>query len=392
MTLAGALACVALLALPGAAPAHTRSASYSSWKLHDGGASVRVRVALADLTRLGGWQTEPELGRYVGQHVQLQAGGRPCEQATPPSSRRAPIGFAVWAWHVRCPVGELSLESTLLLDVAPGHVHFARVESTDGSSAERVLSAADTRWELGSGMRHASPVGSSLGDYLRVGIRHILSGWDHLAFLIALLLLAGSLGEVATLVTGFTLAHSVTLGLAALRLLSPDAVAVEALIGFSIALVGAENAWLLAGRDRAVPAVTAVGLGALAALAALDVGALPPLVLLGLALFASCHFGLLRRAARPARLRAVVAFAFGLVHGFGFGGFLTDVGLPPGRIVPALLGFNLGVELGQLAVVAMIWPLLRLVDHSPRAGRLTAELGSAAVCGLGLFWFLSRGL
>jgi len=194
------------------------------------------------------------------------------------------------------------------------------------------------------------------------------------------------------IVTGFTVAHSTTLALAALGVLRPDAAAVEALIGFSVALVCAENAWLLAGRPRLVPLAVTLGLVVLAALATLGVGALAPGVLLGLALFSACHFGLLDRVARPARLRAGVAFAFGLVHGFGFAAVLGELELPRERLVAALFGFNVGVELGQLAVVLAIWPLLLALSRlgGGRFATPLAELGSAAVCALGVFWFVSR--
>ena len=121
-------------------------------------------------------------------------------------------------------------------------------------------------------------------------------------------------------------------------------------------------------------------------------GALSPLALLGLALFSLCHFGLLSRSPRPARLRAAIAFAFGLVHGFGFAGVLAELELPTGRLVPALFGFNVGVELGQLGVVLLVWPLLRALARvrGEPAARLTAELASAGICGLGLYWFLTR--
>jgi hypothetical protein len=109
-------------------------------------------------------------------------------------------------------------------------------------------------------------------------------------------------------------------------------------------------------------------------------------------LFTGCHFGLLARAERPARLRAAVAFVFGLVHGFGFAGVLAEMDLPNARLAPALFGFNLGVELGQLAAVALAWPVLVAIARaSPlRVGPRVAEVGSAAICGLGLFWFVTR--
>jgi hypothetical protein len=111
-----------------------------------------------------------------------------------------------------------------------------------------------------------------------------------------------------------------------------------------------------------------------------------------MALFCACHFQLLRRVSRPARLRVAIAFVFGLVHGFGFASVLADMELPVDRLVPALFGFNLGVEIGQLTVVALVWPLLRWLERRAR-GRVYRDvtgIGSAAVCGLGLFWFAIR--
>jgi hypothetical protein len=121
-------------------------------------------------------------------------------------------------------------------------------------------------------------------------------------------------------------------------------------------------------------------------------GAVPRLGLLGVSLFTLCHFGLLRTSPRPARLRAAVAFAFGLVHGFGFAGVLAELELPTARLASALFGFNLGVELGQLGVVALVWPLLRQLERraGARPARRLAEVASAAICGLGLYWFVVR--
>jgi hypothetical protein len=80
------------------------------------------------------------------------------------------------------------------------------------------------------------------------------------------------------------------------------------------------------------------------------------------------------------------------VHGFGFAGVLAEMALPRGRLVPALVGFNVGVELGQLAVVALGWALLAAIARFvPDGRRSVAEIGSAAVCGLGIYWFVSRG-
>jgi hypothetical protein len=86
-----------------------------------------------------------------------------------------------------------------------------------------------------------------------------------------------------------------------------------------------------------------------------------------------------------------IAFIFGLIHGFGFAGVLEEAGLPPDRVAAALFGFNVGVEIGQLAVVAAVWPILHVVTRGrERAYRMVVECGSAAIVGLGVFWFVSR--
>jgi hypothetical protein len=393
------VAAIAALCLAGIASGHARSVSYSTWRFDAGGAQVRARISRLELTRLAldpaaSRRESDRAGRLLSGRLQLSSGGRACVPSQAPAALPATQGWVVYGWRIECPApGERMLTSSLLLDVAPSHLHFARV--VDGARVvERVLSEAEPTWtipeaEADADGASAEVAGSSFASYLALGVEHILSGWDHLAFVIALLLLASTLGEVAALVTGFTVAHSVTLGLAVLGVVHPEGRVVESLIGFSIALVATENAWILGGRGRLIPATV---VGSLALLALLGSGVVPRIAFTGLALFALCHFALLATSRRPARLRAAVAFAFGLIHGFGFAGVLAEMSLPASRLAPALFGFNVGVELGQLAVVAVVWPLFRMLGRlfEGRAERLVAELGSAAICGLGLFWFVTR--
>ena len=385
------------------ARAHGRSLSYSSWRITSDGAAVTVRIPRLELTRLAVDPilepgTRAHVTQLLAESVRLTSHGVACPASVDPTPVNGPEGWVIYEWAVKCPdPGAPVITSTLLLDVAPTHLHFARVELPDGTVREAVLSEAQTTFalgELGGGAKGASAsAGTTLGGYIALGIEHIATGYDHIAFVLALLLLAATFGEVAALVTGFTVAHSLTLALAVLGVVRPDSSAVEALIGFSIALVAAENSWLLGDRPRLVPVAVVAGLLALAGASLGGVGAVAAPTLVGLALFSGCHFGLLARVERPARLRAAVAFAFGLVHGFGFAGVLAEMDLPASRLVAALFGFNVGVELGQLAVVAAVWPLLRWLARAGGHGRWyarTAEIGSAAICGLGLFWFVTR--
>ncbi len=390
-----ALLALALLASPAAA--HDQTISYSTWELRGRRARVAVRLTRLDLSRFA-WATGEDgvrdraLRRYLTQRLVLRAGAAACPASEPRPLSASPERVA-YEWEITCPdAGALEIHSDLLLDVAPSHLHFARVHLDGAAPLERVLSESERSWPLRRPSDDAALPGASLPRYVALGIEHILTGYDHLAFLLALLLLGGSWSEVAQVVTGFTVAHSLTLGLSALGYFRPDPAPVEALIGLSIALVAAENLWLGAGRPRALRWGIGASLALIAAAAAKGHGRVPALALCGSALFAACYLALLDRAQRPVRLRSAIAFVFGLVHGFGFAGVLMEAELPRERLVPALFGFNLGVELGQLAAVAVLWPLLRWAarHRGTRAEAALVEFGSAAVLAIGVFWFVSR--
>jgi len=414
----GVIALLVFAALLPAASAigHGRSLSYSTWRLTDEGARVSVRIPLLELSRLGIPLPLPRagsnpsapgteaVGRYLASHLHLSSAAGSCTPKRAPTSHPSDEGWVLYRWTYVCDAsGDREIQTRILLEVAPSHLHFARVvqPGVEGASErilERVLSRAKPRWSIDgtrpvAGANDAGrAVGSSLGAYLALGVEHILTGWDHLAFVLALVLLAGRLGDVARLITGFTIAHSLTLALAVLGWVNPRGAPVEAVIGFSVALIAAENAWLLAGRHRAIPALSFLGLITVAGLAWAGIGQLTILTGLGLAIFSASHFALLARGRDPGLHRVALAFAFGLVHGFGFAGILAEMALPTNRLVTALFGFNLGVELGQLGVVALIWPILVLLRR-PAAGAwhlAAAQVLSAAICGVGIYWFVSR--
>lgn len=376
-----------VLCWAGVALAHNRGSSYSEWTLDGARAEVRARVPQLELTRL---QLHPSLPGYAeaaGAHLagalQLWSRSGRCAPG-PVATQVVGDGWVYARWTVQCAEADaLVLRSALLHDVAPSHLHLARVNEPGAAGRELLL----TYGAPAAALRGGADAGASFAGYVALGLQHILSGWDHLAFVLALILLARRVAEVALLVTGFTVAHSVTLAAAVLGWTGVQAGAVEALIGFSIALVAAENLWLRARRERWLPRLLA---GLLAGLAILGATHLPGVLLAGLALFTACYFALARDAAQPLRLRIAVAFAFGLVHGFGFAGALAPLQLPPDRLAAGLLGFNSGVELGQLLVVAVAWPVLKALERRPALRRWTGDGVSAGLCALGTFWFVMR--
>ncbi|HFE44818.1 MAG TPA: HupE/UreJ family protein [Nannocystis exedens] len=183
-----------------------------------------------------------------------------------------------------------------------------------------------------------SPVDREYMAYLLLGIEHILSGFDHLVFLLGLVIGGGGVRGWALMITAFTLGHSLSLALASLEIVTPRATLIEALIAASIIYIGIEN--------------------------------------------------LLTTGQRARRRRWRLTLAFGFVHGFGFAGALLEIGLPPGHEVLVLALFNLGVELGQLLALAALAGSLALIPQL-REPRWRRRINAMIVIA-GLFWLLTR--
>jgi hypothetical protein len=385
---------------------HGRSVSTSTWEVRresPAGARISVRVPWADLQRVlvpagaaaGAESLESFADLFLTRHFTLRAGDEPCSVAGPvvvvPTVDPTHLGRS---WSVVCShAGPLRVRVDAFFDAIPAHLHLARLRIGDSPPREQIFVLAKRETALEPDVAADGAAESTLLDFVRLGIEHIATGYDHVAFLLALLLAGRRFRELVGVVTGFTAAHSVTLALGVLGLVRPASGAIEALIGLSIVVVAAENfaETVGAGTRR----VLVLGLALLFAVAAvgvsLQVVAVPVAALAGLGLFSLCHLELGRRLERPARLRWLIAFVFGLVHGFGFAGVLAEAGLPAARVGPALLGFNVGVELGQVAIVALAWPLLQRI-HAKCVGSRTwvIQLGSTPVLAAGLYWFISR--
>jgi hydrogenase/urease accessory protein HupE len=202
---------------------------------------------------------------------------------------------------------------------------------------QAILERDHAEFEYFAGTRHGALAVARR--FVPAGLRHILIGPDHLLFLVGLLLLGGSIRQLAFVVTAFTLAHSLTLSLAALAVFNPPARIVEPAIALSIVYVGADNLLVRGARD----------------------------------------------------VRAWIAFGFGLVHGFGFASVLRQMELPRAALGWSLFSFNLGVEIGQLLVVlAVASALAALRARSELLGRRLAVAGSIMVIAAGSFWFVER--
>jgi hydrogenase/urease accessory protein HupE len=275
--------------------------------------------------------------RIIAHRLALMADGRPIDlrwSAPEVVTERQSVRLRFGVDLERAP-GMLALSASLFPYDA-NHQTFVNIYEGDGLT-QAILDANRAHFEYFSGTRQG--VAAVIQRFVPAGIHHILIGPDHLLFLVGLLLLGGTLRQLALVVTAFTVAHSITLSLAALNLVSPPASLIEPAIALSIVYVGADNLLVRDGRD----------------------------------------------------MRAWIAFAFGFIHGFGFANVLREMDLPSRALGWSLFSFNFGVELGQLLVVLLVaTAFAALRARSEAAGRWLLVTGSVVVVAAGTFWFVQR--
>jgi hydrogenase/urease accessory protein HupE len=253
----------------------------------------------------------------------------------------------------RMPAGRVEVRSLVLQRLPPGHRDYVSVSSGTGALLlEKLMGANDApvSFEIGppkSGLAgQGSPTEApppTFWGFLRLGIAHIWTGYDHLLFLFGLLLVCRSFRSIVGIISCFTVAHSITLALATLNIVSLPSSLVEPMIAASIVYVGVEN--------------------------------------------------LLRKGAEP-KGRWALTFGFGLVHGFGFASVLRELGVGSNghSLAMPLFTFNLGVEVGQITIAAIVLPIVWQLRKNPAFVRRGVPVLSGIVALAGLYWFLERTL
>lgn len=273
------------------------------------------------------------------ERLEIAVGGQPLTEGTWSAAEVLPDRQSL-RWHARYVTtsapGSVTVTASLF-PYDPAHQTFVNFYEGSALTSQAILDRNHPSLEYFVGDRQG--VFAVIRKFVPAGIHHILVGPDHLLFLVGLLLLGGSIRRLLLVVSSFTAAHSITLSLAALNVVTPPARLIEPAIALSIVYVGVDN--LMVGRGRDV--------------------------------------------------RAWIAFAFGFIHGFGFANVLREMNLPSRALGWSLFSFNLGVEIGQLlVVVAVASALMALCTRNEAAGRRLAFAGSLAVIVVGAFWFVQR--
>jgi hypothetical protein len=338
------VAIMVCFASPGSARAHDVPRSESRIEVHEREVRVEFRLDLLELgyvdTKGTGFISTDELDNSIGliyadfkQHFVVGAPDPPIQITL--ERYRVVEDHVVdmeLVYEFSHDVTELTLTSTLSQITRPVHQHLTNV-NMNGTLEEAVLNASNPTATFTSGEPNAL---RAFGSFLRLGIMHIFTGYDHLAFLVGLLIVTTNLKSLIKIITAFTVAHSITLALATLDIVELPTRLTESVIALSIAYVAVEN-------------------------------------LLGMRVIA----------------RYRIAFLFGLVHGFGFSSVLREMGLSRGHLALSLFSFNLGVEIGQVAFVLALFPLIVYVTASSSQRRFQMSVSLIVLC-LATYWFVQR--
>ena len=379
------------------AHSHNRSQSFSDWEITDNIATAVFTAKSREITRLQS-QSNQSLDTLLVGHlisaISVSQDSLPCSTTEVVRPIPSSLGYVRVRLVFDCgtSLGDISISINSFFNVASSHVHYANMSLNGEPSYQYLFTNKQRQHEITNQRATNSHWFDSITQFVLIGIEHIFGGIDHIAFLLALLLLLRSLKVLVWMITGFTLGHSITLALAALGWVIPDLDIVEAAIGFTIALVAVQNIAVLTGNHRQITYFSMAGLLLIVLINLIWNIGLSALSGLGLAFFTLAYLWNSTDEHLSANLRLVTSVIFGLIHGFGFASALTETGLASTQLLPALLGFNLGIELGQIVIIALVWALLQQIRQSRflTDTRLVIDLVSAALCGLGLYWFIGR--
>jgi hypothetical protein len=374
--------------------AHNRSESYSKFNFtsNEQGMAIQVTGSIKqdifnNLNPTSHFQSYESLVTYLDKAINP---GSSCKlNESVEINENISLGVLKFVWSFQCLQIPESISMSLFQDLGVTHTHIARGVIDGQSVPEFMFASTQDSWVIGlPGESNVNQ--SSYFGYFKSGVQHILSGWDHLTFLLGLLLLfTGRFLIIA--ITGFTIGHSLTLGLGAMNVLRVHSEIIETLIGFSILLLALE--YFLKHAFEINKLIKNLALSFCAFLPLTIFGNLDPILIVGLALFLTFYLSLTNHYSNP-WLPLMVTIFFGLIHGLGFASSIAESGIPQDRLLPIILSFNIGVEVGQLAVAFTLLAFLKLTKTYFRFSDFNYLHGAmgAFVFSMGTFWFISRAI
>jgi len=385
--------------------AHYFSESYSSWNIVDNKISATFTILKLEATRV----LQIDSFQKIAEEKKLSEGEVFLEYFKPRIAvlnlgkkciieKQAALVAGKEEYHTieftyLCDASNsIKIINNVLFDIAQSHVHLSRIKK-DNQIFEKALFYNDQTILLDElNKNEETTFLSNLSNFIYSGLLHILTGLDHLIFLIGLFILVNSLKQLLLVITGFTIGHSITLALVALDIVMPNTLMIEALIGFTILFIGAE--YMI--RDKESSNAT---LGILIAILVfvgfssifLEIS-ISLITIIALILVTVGYFGMIESIENSGFFRVIITSLFGLIHGFGFGAFLFNSEFNQSNILSALFGFNLGVEIGQIIFLLFLIGITTFLVKimSSEKYEYLMKTSMILVSSLGFYWFIQR--
>jgi len=385
--------------------AHYFSESYSNWNIVNNKISATFTILKLEATRVLQIDNFQEIGKekklsegevfleYFKPRISVLNSGNKCKIEKQAALVAGKKEYLTIEFSYLCDASNaIKIVNNVLFDIAQSHVHLSRIKK-DNQIFEKALFYNDQTIVLQKLSKNEDTnFISSLNNFIYSGVIHILTGLDHLVFLLGLFFLVNSFKQLLLVITGFTVGHSITLALVALNIVIPNTLMIEALIGFTILFIAAEYMMKDIKSSNIILIIligilTFVGLSSLFLEIPISVTTIAALILVTIG-----YFGIIRTIENSGVFRIIVTSLFGLIHGFGFGAFLFNSNFNQSNVLSALFGFNIGVELGQIAFLFTLIGLtsfLYKILNSEKYEYLI-KTSMILVSSLGFYWFLQR--
>ena len=383
---------------------HYFSESFSKWNINGTNVVAQYSILELEATRIfkvDSYQKimyENKLSErdvfkiYLRQHIRVLSGNNVCKMKDDIRDIASQEGYLNVEIQFHCDSEEnIKIINNAMFNLIQGHIHIARVYVDNNLFIEKALFFNDQSLEIKENVNENSFI-KSFGSFFNTGMNHILSGYDHLLFILGLLLIVSHFRKLILVITGFTIGHSLTLSLAVFDLIQINSRLVEALIGYTIMFVGLE--YFTKKNNNIVSSVTFVILmNLLLLIVSLMLGiSISTALIFGVVIFSISYLFFINNYKSENKFIVVITIIFGLIHGLGFGGFLLGSGVNDENIVSGLLGFNLGVEFGQIAFILFILLTFKILSLL-KMNRIISIAKNAAfvfIISLGLYFYIQR--
>jgi len=376
--------------------AHTRSVSYSSWLMTNDEIVMTFSAPAREVTKLKEYKTlYPDLSASLNKHLLDSIILNPEGSLVKSKSLITEQGtIAIEQTYKIKAYSLLAIEINAFYEVSSNHTHYATHKTTDGKNRSIILNQNNRSFEVipnSHNLKDESFQAVLLG-YINLGFTHILSGFDHLVFLLVLLLLCRSLKELIFTATGFTIGHSLTLFLAASNLLIPNIKIIESLIGLTIVIAAIEAIRLPIIELKRVRMLSIWLFVSIFLISFFTSYINNSLLIIGMGVLTISYLRLIEDENASSKYRPLLATIFGIIHGFGFANILNEIGIIKANFLLALFGFNIGVELGQILVLSVLWYIYVHVKKNMKNINFAEirSLLSSILLAIGLYWFITR--